>query len=216
MRGGDDTAANLTASCGHCNKSKHDESLLVFLWKRSLEDAPPQPSPRAGVHWRRDLKRWTAYVDCVRRYQLGHFDDPDDAVRAIEEWWRQHPEAMSPRKRRQQEHRAVIQRMWSEGRTIREIAEALGITHAAAVSAVNRARAAEGLPYVGRGGPGKRRPSRKGTGRDGKGYSYNAQSPSRPWLVQVQRLGHKVIARFATEEEAQAAVARFRAEHYKS
>jgi hypothetical protein len=213
IREGEDGWENLASSCGHCNKEKHDESLLLFLWKRTLEGMPSPRSPRAGVHWRKDIKRWTAFVDLVRRYQLGTFPTAEAATAAVEAWWQANPDAMSPRARHTRERRAIVRRMWGEGHTVREIGAALGISYAAAVSVVNRTRAAEGLPYVGQGGPGKKRPprARKAMGH-GRGYSY-ARHGSRPWLVQVQSRGERRVERFATEQEAQAAVAAFRAEH---
>lgn len=117
-QGGSDDAGNLTSSCGRCNKSKHDDSLLIFLWKQTVAQAPPPTSPRAGVVWRKDIRRWAAYVDVVRRHQLGHFDDDQAAVTAVEAWWKANPDAMSPRARRKLERTETVQRLWAQGLTM--------------------------------------------------------------------------------------------------
>lgn len=214
--GGGGDWANLTAACRRCNRLKHRKTLLLFLLDKVTSDGPPEPSPCAGVVWRRDLKCWAAYVDCVRRYQLGHHPTAAEAQAAVEAWWAANPDAMSPRARRRLERLEAVRELWAQDLTLREIADRLGITQRALLSFFDRERRKEtpGLPRVGRGGPGKRRPSRGGVSQPGRGYRYSPHS-SRPWLVQVQASGKKFTARYATETGAKRAVSRFRREHPK-
>ena len=96
---------------------------------------------------------------------------------------------------------------------IGEVAEATGETSCQVINQMNRMRErGVDLPRVGRGGPGRPRPSRAGIPVPRLGYRFTG-AKRKPWLVQVSKSGASLRARCDTEAEAQAAVAAFRAEH---